>query len=73
MFYSDILMSPYCLSGCKKPSLLKESYNYMASLTANIRAIYFAPVDDSAIVNCFFEYQLTSSLLSINIKLDIDF
>ena len=45
---------------------------YMASFTANFRAIYLAFIDDSTMVDCLLEYQLTSFLLSIKIYPEVD-
>lgn len=45
----------------------------VAFFVANVKAIYLALMEDWATVNCFLEHQLMKPLLSIKIKLNIDF
>lgn len=66
-------MSVYCWYSYKSPKSVSKSQNYIAFLMAIIRVIYLALIDDSAIIDCFFEYQLIGSLFDIKIKADIYF
>lgn len=47
--------------------------SHVASFSARVRAMYYALVDDNAIVGCFLEHQLTGPSLSIKMKPEVDF
>ena len=56
----------------KRPSFVNRSQSQVASFIAKIRVIYSALVDNSAMVDCFFEHQLTGLPFKMKIKLNVD-
>lgn len=47
---------------------MSNRQSHVASFTARVKAMYSVTVDDNATVGCFFEPQLTGSLLSMKMK-----
>ena len=52
---------------------MRKRQSHVAPFAARVNAIYSASVNNKANVACFFEHQLTGLLLSMRIKLEVDF
>lgn len=73
ILYLKTLISMCYQFDYRSPSFINKKQSPIAFLATNVRAIYLALVDNSAIVSCFFEHQLTGPLFSIKIKSFVDF
>lgn len=52
---------------------MSSKQTIVASFVASVRAIYLVLIDNSIIVVCFLEHQLTVPLLSMKMKPEVDF
>lgn len=59
--------------GCRNSSFMSKRRSHVTSLAANVRAIYLVLVNNSAIIDGFFEHQLTGPSFSIKIKPEVNF
>lgn len=73
VFPPKTLIRTYCWLGCKRPSSISRSSSQVASFVTNVKAIYSILVDKRVNVSYLFKHQFTRSLLSMKMKLKIDF
>lgn len=73
ILFWETLIKVCFLFSYRNLSSMSSKCSYMTSFAANIKIIYLALIKNRGTVGCFLEHQLTSLLLKIKIKFNINF